>query len=78
MSWHQIQKIFPGLLNICAKFEEIPSTNKDAIGRQTSGARGYGGPFGENSSHMQTSIPRGTLNSRTTLSYSVTGMNYLK
>ena len=58
MSWHQIQKIFPGLLNICAKFEEIPSTSKDAIGRQTCGA---GGPFLENSSHMQTSVPRGTL-----------------
>ena len=38
MSWHQIQKIFPGLLNICAKFEEIPSTSKDAIGRQNYGA----------------------------------------
>ena len=66
MSWHQIQKIFPGLLNICAKFEEIPSTSKDAIGRQTCGAGGYGGaggPFHENSSHMQTSVPRGTLNS---------------
>ena len=59
MSWHQIQKIFPGLLNICAKFEEIPSTSKDAIGRQTCGA---GRPFRENSSHMQTSVPRGTLN----------------
>ena len=64
MSWHQIQKIFPGLLNICAKFEEIPSTrlSKDVIGRQTCGAGGYGGPFRENSSHMQTSVPRGTLN----------------
>ena len=65
MSWHQIQKIFPGLLNICAKFEEIPSTSKDAIGRQTCEADGYGGaggPFRENSSHMQTSVPRGTLN----------------
>ena len=61
MSWHQIQKIFPGLVNICAKFEEIPSTSKDAIGRQTCGASGYGGPFRENSSHMQTSVPRGTL-----------------
>ena len=51
MSWHQIQKIFPGLLNICAKFEEIPSTSKDAIGRQTCGAGRYdgaGGPFREN------------------------------
>ena len=53
MSWHQIQKIFPGLLNICAKFEEIPSTSKDAIGRQTCGASGACGPFRENSSHMQ-------------------------
>ena len=44
MSWHQIQKIFPGLLNIGAKFEEIPSTCKDAIGRQTCEAGGYGGP----------------------------------
>ena len=61
MSWHQIQKIFPGLLNICTKFEEIPSTSKDAIGRQTCGA---GGPFHENSSHMQTSVPRGTLNNQ--------------
>ena len=66
MSWHQIQKIFPGLLNICAKFEEISSTSKDAIGRQTCGYGGYGGaggPFRENSSHMQTSVPCGTLNS---------------
>ena len=65
MSWHQIQKIFPGLLNISAKFEEIPSTSKDAIGRQTCEAGGYGGagrPFHENSSHMQTCVPRGTLN----------------
>ena len=65
MSWHQIQKIFPGLLNICAKFEEIPSTSKDAIGRQTCGA---GGPFRENSSHMQTSVlkslNRGKLKTR--------------
>ena len=59
MLWHQIPKIFPGLLNICAKFEEIPSTSKDAIGRQTCGASG---PFRENSSHMQTSVPHGTLN----------------
>ena len=59
MSWHQIQKIFPEQLNICIKFEEIPSISKDAIGRQTCGV---GGPFCENSSHMQTSIPRGTLN----------------
>ena len=44
MSWHQIQKIFPGLLNICAKFEEIPSTSKDAIGRQTCGAGGAADP----------------------------------
>ena len=45
--------------------EEIPSTSKDAIGRQTCGDGGYsgaGGPFHENSSHMQTSVPRGTLN----------------
>ena len=55
----QIQKIFPGLLNICAKLEEIPSTSKDAIVRQTCGA---GGPFRENSAHMQTSVPGGTLN----------------
>ena len=58
-------KIFTVLLNICAKFEEIPSTSKDAIGRQTCGAGGYGGacgPFRENSSHMHTSVPRGTLN----------------
>ena len=61
MSWHQIQNIFPGLLHICAKFEEIPSTSKDAIGRQTCGAGGYGGPFRENSSHMQTSVPHRTL-----------------
>ena len=60
MSWHQIQKIFPELLNIGAKFEEIPSTSKDAIGRQTCRAGGDGGysgasgPFRENSSHMQT------------------------
>ena len=54
----QIQEIFPGLLNICAKFEEIPSTSKDATGRQTCGA---GGPFCENSSHMQTNVPCGTL-----------------
>ena len=46
-------EIFPGLLNISAKFEEIPSTSKDAIGRQTCGA---GGPFCENSSHMQTRL----------------------
>ena len=57
-------KIFPGILNICAKFEEIPSTSKDAIGMQTCGAGGYGGPFCENSSHMQTSVPRGTLNTK--------------
>ena len=65
MSWHQIQKIFPGLLNICAKFEEIPSTSKDAIGRPTCRASG---PFRENSSHMQTSVRRGTLNNRRVIS----------
>ena len=51
---------------ICAKFEEIPSTSKDDIGGQTcgyGGASGAGGPFRENSSHMQTSVPRRTLNS---------------
>ena len=49
---------FPGLLNICAKFEEIPSTSKDAIGRQTCGA---GGAFRENSSHMQTSVEQSRI-----------------
>ena len=69
MSWHQIQKIFPGLLNICAKFEEIPSTSKDAIGRQTCGYVGAGRPFHKNSSHMQTSVPRGMLNSKNIYEY---------
>ena len=71
MSGHQIQKIFPGLLNICARFEEIPSTSKDAIGKQTCGAGRYGGPFHKNSSHMQTSVHCGTLNY---LSISITSL----
>ena len=72
---YQIQKLFPGLLNICAKFEEIPSTSKDVIGRQTCGAGGYGGasgPFRQNSSHKQTSVPHRTLNTLQLEKYSCT------
>ena len=38
MSWHLIQKVFPGLLHICAKFEENLPSGWRAIAIENAGA----------------------------------------
>ena len=62
ISLHDIQNISPGWRIIHAKFKGIPQSGYRAIVKRKCGAGGAGGTFRENFSHMQTSVPRGTLN----------------